>query len=509
MVMRTYGLSGSGVDVDSMVKDMMKAANVPLDKLNQKKTLLEWKKDDYTAIHKTISDFRNKVFDYKLEKNNNPQKVISSDESVVSATSSGGVAAVAHTLEVTALAKGASATSTAKAAVVTTGGTVDRSSLAAQFGLASGTEGTLMLNGKSISISAEDSIYDVVRSINKSGAGVQASYDSNLDRFFLSTNSTGANMKIDVAGSDSTALSFLNDKLNMTTLVDRSGSEGSYSYAAKAALTGQDASFNLDGQALSEATNTFSISGVTYTLKKEGSSATVSVTTDVEKTIENVKSFIESYNAALSALYTKTNETYKRDYTPLTSAQKEEMSDDEVSSWEKIAKTGLLHNDPILNSLTSEMRNNMASKVTGISNEYNSLASIGITTGTYTENGKLYLNETKLRAALQEDPSALSNLFGSDGSTKAEDGIATRLYDSLKKAMDKIDSTAGVVAGSADTKSALAKQLTEVNKSIKSTTTRLTALEERYYKQFDAMETMIQQMSQQSSWISQMMGTSS
>lgn len=501
--MRMYGLSGSGMDVDNMVKDLMKAANAPLNKLNQKKTLMQWKKDDYTAIHKIVSDFRNKVFDYKLQKNLNPQKVVSTDESVVTATSAGGVAAVAHTVDVYSLAKGASAISTDKAAVV--GDTVDRSSLEKQFGMAAGIEAKLVINGKEITVKASESIYTMVSNINKAGAGVQASYDSTMDRFFLSTNSTGAGMKIDLEGSDATALAFMNDKLYMTTLVSEAGGV----YSAKDELKGSDAVFALDGQKLNQATNSFTISGVSYTLKKEGAdpttpvSATVAVTSDIDKAVENIKSFVDNYNTTLAAVYSEINESYNKNYAPLTTEQKSSMSDDEIKSWEKIAKTGLLHNDSILRELTTNMRGNVSNPISGLSGSYTSLSSIGITTGVYTENGKLHLDETKLRTALQEDPNVLSNLFSTDGAATSNDGIAVRLYDSLKNTMDRINSSAGVIAGSADTQSAMAKELAQVNKNITATTKRVSAMQERYYKQFDAMETMLQRMSQQSSWLSQ------
>ncbi|MEA4835982.1 MAG: flagellar filament capping protein FliD [Anaeromusa sp.] len=505
--MRMYGLSGSGMDVDSMVKGLMKAANVPLDKLNQKKTLLQWKKDDYTTIHKTISDFRNKVFDYKLQKTLSPQKVVSTDETVVTASSGGGVPTVAHKIEVTTLATGASAISTDKAAIVPgADGVVDRSSLEKQFGMAAGTEGKLVINGKEITIKSSDSIYAMVNSINQAGAGVQANYDSTLERFFLSTNTTGASMKIDLAGSDATALSFMNEKLKMTTLVDRTGAgtvADPYVYAAGTALAGKDAAFTLDGQALTQATNSFTISGISYTLKKENASATVAVTTDVDKAVENVKAFIDSYNATLASIYTEVNEKYNKNYAPLTSEQKSSMSDEDIKAWEKTAKTGLLSNDSILRTLTTELRGNIATPISGVTSKYNSMSAIGITSGKYYENGKLYLNETQLRTALQEDPNVLSNLFSTDGDDAAKDGVAVRIYDSLKVAMDQINKSAGVLSGSKDTESAIAKELTQINKNITSTSARVSAMQERYYKQFDAMETMLQRMSQQSSWLSQ------
>ena len=313
-------------------------------------------------------------------------------------------------------------------------------------------------------------------------------------------------MKIDLAGSDATALSFMNEKLKMTTLVDRTGAgtvADPYVYAAGTALAGKDAAFTLDGQALTQATNSFTISGISYTLKKESASATVAVTTDVDKAVENVKAFIDSYNATLASVYSEMNEKYNKNYAPLTSEQKSSMSDEDIKAWEKTAKTGLLSNDSILRTLTTELRGNIATPISGVTSKYNSMSAIGITSGKYYENGKLYLNETQLRTALQEDPNVLSNLFSPDGDDAAKDGVAVRIYDSLKVAMDQINKSAGVLSGSKDTESAIAKELTQINKNITSTSARVSAMQERYYKQFDAMETMLQRMSQQSSWLSQ------
>lgn len=63
--MRISGLA-SGMDIDTLVQQMMKAKRVPLDKLNQQKQVLEWKRDNYRAINSQLVDFRNnKLFNYK------------------------------------------------------------------------------------------------------------------------------------------------------------------------------------------------------------------------------------------------------------------------------------------------------------------------------------------------------------------------------------------------------------------------------------------------------------
>jgi flagellar hook-associated protein 2 len=212
----------------------------------------------------------------------------------------------------------------------------------------------------------------------------------------------------------------------------------------------------------------------------------------------------------LSKVNTAVKETRYSDYAPLTTAQRAEMSETEAKLWDEKAKSGMLYNDPTLRSLVDSIRGDVSTPVSGISGKYTNAASIGITTGSYTEGGKLYVDETKLRTALTADPNAVNKIFGTDGATDSQDGIAVRMYDTLKAAMDKIVSAGGVSAGvSDDTKSVLAKQINQYTKDMKALNERLEDMEDRYYAQFSAMETALTKLASQSSWLSQTFGSSS
>ena len=63
--MRISGLA-SGIDTDTMVKQLMQAERIPLDKLKQNKQTLEWKRDDYRSINTLLTNFRQDVFNMKL-----------------------------------------------------------------------------------------------------------------------------------------------------------------------------------------------------------------------------------------------------------------------------------------------------------------------------------------------------------------------------------------------------------------------------------------------------------
>ena len=145
----------------------------------------------------------------------------------------------------------------------------------------------------------------------------------------------------------------------------------------------------------------------------------------------------------------------------------------------------------------------------------------GITTSTlYSDNGKLTVDETKLRAALETDPESVEKLFTS-GKAKDEKGNdITGIATNLKNVMDKYVRTMGSMdtkgilikkAGSTSspmslTENSIYKQLTEINKQISKLQTRLESERDRYIKQFTSLETLISQMNSQSSWLSQLGG---
>ncbi len=496
MTTRISNLGVSGLDIDSMVKNLMKAQRVKYDEMGQKKTTLEWQKTDYNTMYTAISDFRNTVFTNKLQATLAPKTASSSNETVAAVTANADAVTVNHALVVTQLADGVKKISSE--AITAEGNSKD--TLASQFGI-SGTFNISIKNGdttKTIAVDSSKSIYELVSSINQSGANVTASYDTTLDRFFLYTTDTGAASGIDFSGSDAAGLNFLSDNLKINTTT----------------AAGKDAKFQLDGIELSKSTNNFTVSGINYSLKSVGGTAEnpiqIMASPDIDKTVANVKSFVESYNALLAKVNGELDEDRYSDYAPLTDDQKTDMSEDDIKTWTEKAKSGLLRHDSILESMVDGIRSNFANPVSGIAGSYTTASSIGITTGSYTEGGKLYLDETKLRTALAADPDAVNKIFGTSGTNSSQQGIAVRMYDTLKGAMDNIVSKAGITASiSGDTKSSLAKQIKDYTTQMSDLSDRLADIEDRYYTQFDAMETALEKLQSQSSWLSQQLGTSS
>jgi flagellar hook-associated protein 2 len=163
-----------------------------------------------------------------------------------------------------------------------------------------------------------------------------------------------------------------------------------------------------------------------------------------------------------------------------------------------------------LKELINNMRNFTISRVDNGS-MYNSLSAIGISSKNYLDKGKLTVDETKLRAALQADPVAVKNLFSQSpaNATEGQKGIITRLYDGFQTAFTKLRDKVGLAGSAQADESAIGKLLTQSNSNILTEQQRISTKEKKYYAQFTAMEKALNQYNSQSSWLTQQMSSGS
>ncbi|GIN58409.1 hypothetical protein J8TS2_27280 [Lederbergia ruris] len=345
---------------------------------------------------------------------------------------------------------------------------------------------------ETIFMTGTDTLNSVIRKVNESSAGVTMFYDSVTDRVTLTRKETGkfgeGKRDIEVSGDFMTnVLQFNNNDVT----------------------DGQNAKFTINGLETERSSNTFDMNGVTITLKQtfgEGDQqpTTISVGNDTGQVLENIKKFVEDYNELIKEIGDKLKEERYRDYKPLTDDEREELSEKQQEKWEEMARSGLLKGDMVLSGVLSSMRMDMYSTVetNGI---FKQLASIGIkTTANYLEGGKLEIDEAKLKAALEEDPESVENLFRGNDS-EAGKGIVHRLYDTVDASMKKLQEKAGR-ATSTNQQFTLGRELINVDKSIDRFEERLKMTENRYWRQFTAMEKAIQQANQQSMYLMQQFG---
>lgn len=261
-----------------------------------------------------------------------------------------------------------------------------------------------------------------------------------------------------------------------------------------------------------------SADGSTITIDKNGTLTTASDnsvkltgTTDVKGLKDKIVSFINDYNTLLSSINTKLYEERDRDYLPLTDAQKEEMTDEQIEKWETKAKTGLLRKDNNLERITNAMKSAMSSVMSGSGL---SLEAIGIKpVENYAEkNGMYTIEEETLTKALEDNSGNIKDLFKRATSTTDKGGIITQLESTLKSEFKTstsiLSKKVGLDGTSTQYSNTLTKSIYEKKLLIAELNDSFTDKETALYKKYSALETALQTLNSQQASLTSMLGTS-
>lgn len=275
----------------------------------------------------------------------------------------------------------------------------------------------LNVNGKEFSFSKNDTLSDVFSKLNKDeDIDITIKYSDIKSSMLVTRDTSGAGRDIELNGDDlgSKFLDELGLKYDKDNIQEFENYGGSYT-------TGDNAIFTItspDGETaenVETASNTFTYNGVSMTFLEADADKTVSITVskNVDEIYDKIKSFTDSYNDLLVTL----NKYYKEDttgYEPLTDDERESLSESQEEKWETMAKKGILRRDSTLRDAISNMRSAVTSYVSGSS--ISSLFQIGISTSSYDSvnsenNGKLVVDEDKLKEAIKNDLDGVASLF--------------------------------------------------------------------------------------------------
>ena len=261
-----------------------------------------------------------------------------------------------------------------------------------------------------------------------------------------------------------------------------------------------------NGVELTDVSNTIEVNGLTLELTGvTDKPVTCNVTRDTEEAYNTIKNFVKKYNEILKEM----NDLYYADsakgYDPLSDEEKEVMSDSQIEKWENKIKDSILRRDSTLGSLTTAMKSALQTTVE-VNGKHYSLSSFGVgTSSVYTEKGLLHINgdpddasvsskENKLQKALNEDPDLVMQVFT---------GVAKELYSTMQDKMKKTSlSSALTFYNDKDIKN----QITTINKKIKKQESALIDLENKYYKQFSAMEKAMAKLQSQQNSLAGLLG---
>lgn len=346
---------------------------------------------------------------------------------------------------------------------------------------------SFIVNDVTFSFDASTSIQKMMDKVNgDKDANVTMSYSQITDSFVFSSKETGKDAKVEIKNKGANAFG-ANSFFGMN--------EGS--------AVGKNAIIKIDGETIERSSNSFVLDGMEITLKLAFEATTVndeitfSIEQDVDNVVNKVKKFVEEYNKVVAMLDGLIAEDVDFDYTPLTEAQRKELSKEELEKWDQKAKAGNLRNDATISKLLSDMRSSLFEKVadTGLSPH-----DIGLSTGAWYNKGQITFDETKFRNALKESPDTVAKVM-SGTSTAAdktteykESGLVTRFFNLMTRYENTVKDKNLKMTN---------KEISDNEKQMSNLLSKMAKKEEDYYLQFAMMEKLLTQYQAQSSWLTQ------
>lgn len=420
-----YGLSGSGLDIESLVKMGMMNKQNQYDKMYQTQLKQTWVKEAYNTVYTDVKAFKESMSTFKMQSNMSAMQATSSNNDVVSVTANGAAAAMNHKITVEQVASNAylmtangqkierTNTSAANSAYLkdvlfgeeptktkgTDGqtyyqftntdpskqGTFKGSDVAISIEVQDGND--VDSDGKPVTRKVEftyDQIFndkktlnDLATAFSNSGANIQGGYDTVNDSFSLYNKTSGSANKIGLKANNDTSADLLN-KLHLASYDGQTNTLGNEISFTKNNLTeaavGTNAKATIDGKTYESDTNKLNVANVIYNFNgvsaknADGTyqASTISVSQDTDKIVDNVKKFVETYNTLIDSLNTKYREEKNTDYKPLTKKQEGEMTESQIDKWNEKAKSGLLYHDNNIYSIISDMRESLYTKVDAV-----------------------------------------------------------------------------------------------------------------------------------------------
>lgn len=528
----------SGLDTDSIVKELVSAYATKKDSYVKQQTKLEWSMDKWkTTNSKIYSFYTGALSDMRMSGNYNLKTTSISNTSVATVSASAGAVIGTQTLSVKQLATSG----------YLTGGVVAGTDLTTKTKLKDiGIDkGKINVNGTEINITDGMTIGDLVDSMKN--CGVSASFDEKSKRFFMSSKTSGKDGEFKILAGDTKGADAIN-KLGLFAAKDVDGNDSAEmayyksivaageteigydtakymidNYSSNtndtARVSAQNAIIKLNGATFESSTNSFSINGLTITAnaltttKAEDGTVTdtpvtVTTTADNQGIYDMIKTFISKYNELIENLDSMYYADSAKGYEPLTDDEKEAMTDDQVEKWEQKIKDSLLRRDDNLGDLSDTFKKAMMSSFE-INGKSYSLSSFGIQTLGYfkteqDERGVYHIDgdaddestsskDDKLLAAIASDPDTVISFFTQ---------MSQKMYTDLGKKMTT--STMRSAFTVYDDKY-MSSQYSEYRDKISEWEVRLKNIEEYYNKKFSAMESALSKLQSQTSALSNLL----
>lgn len=422
----------SGLNTSELIKQLMQIERRPIVLMEQRVQAYQQRMDAWRDVNMRLASLETKLSDLLLSSAYEARKATSSAENVVTATAKNSAVPATYEIEVIQLA---------------TTHRVASKSLDPNEGLGldfeDGESKVFHVNGAKIEVTADDTLRTLAEKLNaEPDAKVVATVIDN--RLVIEAKETGVWTEFEDNDGVLEHLGIPTGEADDSNLLQRP----------------QSALLKVNGLLIERNTNEVEVvDGVTFTLHDVGS-AVITVAKDVAGTVSKIKDFVDQLNSAM----------------------------DFMSS--RLAKDGVLQGDATLVRLQSSLRLAFMDRVNA-EDGLRSLSEIGIS---FTREGRVELDEAKLREGLEEDAHAVYKLFAGSGEGDEPLGVARRARDLIRG----YTQTDGVIAGRREMFEA---QIASAKESIERLEERLERYEERLYRQFTAMEQSLAALQTQSAWL--------
>lgn len=515
MTIRITGMN-SGLDTETIINELASARSVKVTSLQKAQTKLSWKIDAWQSLNTKIYNFyANTLSDMRFKGSYAKKTTRVSNSNAVSVITGDAAMNGTQKLNITQLAKTAYLTGGKITNAEDSGKSVTADTTLKELGFAGDSaKFNLTIGGetKELEFASDAKISDVVSSLKD--AGLNASFDATNGRLFISAAKSGE-------ASDFTLVAADTDSESALKALGLSTDPAVANHATK--IDGKNAIIHLNDAEFTFDSNTFEINGLTYTINQvtdptgaNSDDTAINVTTesDTSGIYDMLKKFIKEYNELVKEMDTLYNADSASKYEPLTSEEKDAMSDKEVEEWEKKIKDSLLRRDSTLSTVSSAMKEIMLAgysvtdKNGNMSKMY--LGNLGIATLSYfssADNEKAVLhidgdeedNSTKgnadlLKAAIINDPDQVTDFF-----TK----LSNTLYDKLTDLMARTDYSS---AYKLYNDKQMATELTDYDTKIKEAQEKLNDYTDRWYAKFSDMEVALSKLDSKTNAITNMLG---
>lgn len=483
MPIRITGMN-SGLDTESIITELVKAQKTKAESVKKKQTAHEWKQDAWKELNSKIYKlFNSTLNNMRLEADYSKKTTDVADSSVASIITGSSAMNTTQKLEVVELA------TTAYATGDTLTGATKSSNLVNDLNIAEGSIITVTTGDKTteIEVTADMTISGFVSELKS--AGVEASFDEKYGRLHIAASESGTAGNFTLESSNPDALT----ALGLTA----------------GEVQGKDAWIKLNDVDYISSSNTIEVNGLTITATAKGSTS-ITTKQDTDGIYDMIKNFFKEYNTLINEMDALYNADSASDYEPLSDDEKDEMSDSEIERWESKIKTSILRGDSNLSTISSAMKTVML-KGTEVNGKKMFLSDFGIETLSYfssadNEKNAYHINgdeddstvssqENKLKAAIASDPDTVISFF-------------SQLSQNLYKEMDNQSrSVPGIRSfGYFYDDQKMKDDYDNYTTKIKEQEEKLTALEDRWYSKFSAMETALARMQSNQSAVSSLLG---